>query len=302
MSYPSLLALLAGVSTSMVFQIFALAGIGKIFYCGGKSKLICRRGIGDLLIAALAGGCAHPWAQLACAVLAMTFGLGGLLRMAMAPERPCNCFGVLSHHLEPLARAIRIGLLLFGGVACASLLGLDRAQLDSTTFLLAAGLTLKLGLIGQVLWLTKTVVARNALAQSRHESAPKELALSDTALVGHLAGATAVDVGAILSQTPMAAVLMVAPGCSSCAALAPQVAALAAAGRLPLPLYLLSTAPYPATGGTTVLVDPQGRFRAELGISAIPMLVVLKRESSVPVGRLAVGEDDIRSALFDLMG
>jgi hypothetical protein len=301
MSYPILLAVLAGVSTSMVFQIFALAGIGKVFYCGGKSQLICQRGIGDLLIAALAGVCAHPWAQLACAVLALTFGLGGLLRMAIAPDRPCNCFGVLSHHLEPVAHPLRIGLLMFGGLACASLLGLDRVQLDSAAFFLAAAWTLKLGLLGQVFWLTKIVVARNALAQSQLESAPKEVDLSDAVLVGHLAGETTVDIGTILSQAPIAAVLVAAPGCSACTTIVPQVAALAAAGRLPLPLYLLSTGPYPVADGATLLVDPQGRFQAKLGISAMPMLVVLRRESPLVVGRLVVGEDEIRSAFFDLM-
>ncbi|MYM30832.1 hypothetical protein GTP58_21075 [Duganella sp. CY15W] len=293
--------LMAGVSMAMVFQIFALAGIGQIFYCGGQSALICRRAVFHLLFAVLAGVSSAPWMQLACAAAALLLGAGGLLSKALLPQRPCNCFGVLSYHLEPWVPAIRLGLLGFGGLACATLAGLDRTQLDGAAYQQAACWTLKLGLLAQAFWLIRVMVARDALAQAALAAAPKEVALADTVLAGYAEGQRALDVGAMLSAVPAVAVLMVSPACESCAQVTRQVAALAAAGRLPLPLYLHSSAPYAGKDGALLLSDPRGVFGAALGISATPLLAVLSREPASVVARLALGEDEIRRVLLDLM-
>lgn len=296
-----LLYTLRGAAHAVLMTSFALAAAGKAIGCRHGSQAMCWKTLPDLAFLIATGYLTVPSVEITISIAAGGIASLGWMLEKVRRNKVCNCHGVLTMPLLPVRNFIR--LLTVISALYLIFFQIIGAKAGNTTTLTQSGLNIGLFTCFVLLSLHMSeTFLRDKKDASRESGVFAPVApIVSTAYIGEDQHNGAIKMDDLLTAHSRFMLLITADNCNHCHTALTELGSMAAAKLLPMPLVVLSNKPTPALVKHMVLADINESFRQQIGLHAVPTLLIIEHAGDVIHASASRGADAIKASVFDLL-
>jgi len=293
--------MLRGAAHAVLMANFALAAAGKAIGCRHGSQAMCWKTLPDLVFLIATAYLTIPCVEIAISIAACGIASLGWMLEKVRRSKICNCHGVLTMPLLPVRNFIR--LLTAISALYLVFVQIVGVKADNASTLTQSGLNM--GLFACFVLLSihmSETFLRNKKDASAESGAYAPVApIVSTAYIGENQHKSAVKMEDLLTAHSRFMLLITADNCNHCHTVLNELGSMATAKILPVPLVVLSNQATTALVDHMALADINESFRRQIGLHAVPTLLIIEHAGDIIHASASRGADAIKASVFDFL-